>query len=89
MSQNDIEALTTIRHDLVSARREAAAAGDAQSVIRVQRDIALVDAAIMDEQALGQQEKDEIAMTRAIKREPDVHNVTEISLIDDPIRISD
>ncbi len=89
MSQQDIDALTSIRSTLVAERRSAAGSGDSQTVIRIQHDIALVDAAISDEQALGQHEKDELAITRAMKREPDGHNVEEISLIDDPIRISD
>jgi hypothetical protein len=89
MSQQDIDALTSIRSALVAERRAAAAAGDGQTVIRIQRDIALVDDAISDEQALGQHEKDELAITRAMKREPDASNVEEISLIDDPIRVSD
>jgi hypothetical protein len=89
MSQNDIDALASIRHGLVTERRTAAAAGDAPTVIRIQRDITLIDAAISVEQALGQHEKDELAITRAMKREPDASNLEEISLIDDPIRISD
>jgi hypothetical protein len=89
MSQQDIDALASIRTALVAERRAAAGAGDAQTVIRIQRDIALVDHAILDEQALGQHEKDELAITRAMKQEPDAHNVEEISLIDDPIRVSD
>lgn len=89
MGQPDIDALATIRSELVSDRRTAARASDAASVIRIQHDLALVDAAILDEQALGQHEKDELAMTRAMKRVPDAGNVDEISLLDDPIRMSD
>ena len=89
MGQQDIDALATIRSELVSERRTAARASDAASVIRIQHDLALVDAAILDEQALGQHEKDELAMTRAMKRVPDAGNVDEISLLDDPIRMSD
>lgn len=89
MSQKNIDALTRIRATLVSDRRSAAASGDAETVIRIQKDIAHVDAAVSDEQALGQHEKDELAITRAMKRVPDGSNVEEISLIDDPIRISD
>lgn len=89
MGQPDIDALATIRSELVSERRTAARASDAASVIRIQHDLALVDAAILDEQALGQHEKDELAMTRAMKRVPDAGNVDEISLLDDPIRMSD
>ncbi|MGN6490178.1 MAG: hypothetical protein ACTHLT_20460 [Devosia sp.] len=89
MSQHDINALTSIRTALVTERRAAAGSGDAQAVIRIQRDLGLVDQAIADEQALGQHEKDELAITRAMKQEPDARNVEEISLIDDPIRVSD
>jgi hypothetical protein len=89
MSQKDIDALTDIRTALVADRRSAAAKGDAATVIRIQHDIGEVDSAILDEQALGQHEKDELAITRAMKRVPDGHNVEEISLIADPIRISD
>ena len=89
MSQKDIDALNEIRSRLVADRRAAASSGDAQAVIDIQRDIGLVDAAITDEQALSQHEKDELAMTRAMKRVPDGRNVEEISLIDDPIRVSD
>ena len=89
MGQPDIDALATIRSELVSDRRTAARASDAAAVIRIQHDLALVDAAILDEQALGQHEKDELAMTRAMKRVPDAGNVDEISLLDDPIRMSD
>jgi hypothetical protein len=89
MSQHDIDALNAIRAALVSERRAAALASDAEAVIRIQRDLGLVDSAILDEQALGQHEKDELAITRAMKRVPDASNVEEISLLDDPIRVSD
>lgn len=89
MSQKDIDALSSIRATLVSQRRAGANAGDPETVVRIQRDIALVDAALLDEQALGQQEKDGEAYTRAMKRVPDGRNVAEISLMTDPIRVSD
>ena len=89
MSHKDISALQHIRSDLVTRRRDAALAGDAEAVIHAQQKVALIDAAISDEQALGQHEKDELAISRAIKREPDTSKVDEISLIDHPIRISD
>ena len=89
MSTQDIDALNAIRDTLVSDRRSAAAAGDAETVIRIQRSLALVDAAVSDEQALGQHEKDELAMTRAMKRAPDASKIDEISLVADPIRLSD
>jgi len=89
MSMQDIAALNHIRATLVSNRRSAATAGDSETVIRIQRDLALVDAAISDEQALGQHEKDELAMTRAMKRVPDGSKIDEISLLADPIRVSD
>ncbi len=89
MGQKEIDALAKIRAMLVKERRAAAAAADSAAVIRIQQDLPLVDAAIRDEQALGQHEKDELATTRAIKRAPDGSNVKEISLLDDPIRVSD
>jgi len=89
MSQKDLAALHNIRSELVTRRRDSALAGDPEAVIHNQQKVALIDAAIADEQALGQQEKDEQAIARAMKREPDAGNVTEISLIDDPIRVSD
>jgi len=89
MSQKDIDALNDIRVTLVADRRAAALSGDTQTVIRIQGELALVDAAISDEQALGQHEKDELAITRAMKRVPDGRNVEDISLIDDPIRVAD
>ena len=89
MSQKDTDALVVMRAALVSERRAAANASDAKTVIRIQHEIALIDAAISDEQALGQQEKDDFATTRAMRRTPDARNVTEISLLDDPIRVAD
>jgi hypothetical protein len=89
MSQRDIDALSSIRATLVGERRSAADAGDSETVIRVQRDIGLIDAALLDEQALGQHEKDEIAHTRAMRRVPDASKIPEISLVADPIRVSD
>jgi hypothetical protein len=89
MSHKDISALHNIRTELVNRRRDAALAGDAEGVIHAQQKVALIDAAISDEQALGQQEKDELAISRAMKREPDGGNVEEVSLIDSPIRVSD
>jgi len=89
MSQNDIDALRSIRASLVTERRTAAAAADAQTVIRIQRDIAMIDAASSDEQALGQHEKAEQAITRAMRRVPDPRNVEEVSLLNDTIRVSD
>lgn len=89
MSQKDTDALVAIRAMLVSERRAAASAGDPQTVIRIQRDVALVDAAILDEQALGQQEKDEFATTRSMRRSPEAKKLEEVSLLDDPIRLSE
>lgn len=88
MGQRDIDALGSIRAGMVAERRAAAVAGDAGAVTRIQHDLALVDAAISDEQALGQQEKDELAIGRAMRRTPH-GGVEEISLLDDPIRVSD
>jgi hypothetical protein len=89
MSQKDIDALSELRTTLVSDRRMAAAEGDADAVVGLQTKIDVVDAAIADEQALGQHEKDEVAITRAMKAVPDGSNVEEISLLADPIRVSD
>jgi hypothetical protein len=89
MAQKDIAALESVRTRLVTQRREAAAAGEIDMVIHTQQKLSLIDAAISDEQALGQHEKDELAIARAIKHEPDPNNVEEISLLDNPIRVSD
>ena len=89
MSQKDIDALNDIRATLVSDRRAAAISGDAATVIRIQGELALVDNAIADDQALGQHEKDELAIRRAMNRVPDASKIQEISLIADPIRVSD
>jgi hypothetical protein len=89
MAQQDIAALETIRADLVAERRQAASNRDASGVIEAQNKLALIDLAISDEQALGQHEKDELAISRAMKRVPDADNVEEISLLDNPIRVSD
>lgn len=89
MSQKDLAALHNIRTELVTRRRDSARAGDAEAVIHNQQKVALIDAAIADEQALGQHEKDELAIAGAMKREPDASNVEEISLVDNPIRMSD
>jgi hypothetical protein len=66
MTHKDISALHNIRTKLVTQRRDAAQAGDAESVIHTQQKVALIDAAIADEQALGQHEKDELAIARAM-----------------------
>ena len=84
-----MDALGSIRAGLVTERRAAAAAGDAATVIRIQHDLTLVDAAISDEQALGQHEKDELAIGRAMRRVSHGGDLEEISLLDDPIRVSD
>jgi hypothetical protein len=89
VSQKDTDALVTLRAALVSERRAAASAGDAKTVIRIQHEVALIDAAISDEQALGQQEKDDFATTRALRRAPDTTKIKEVSLMDDPIRVAE
>lgn len=68
MTMGNIGALRTLRDTLVDQRRAAARAGDAEAVIAAQQHIVIIDAAIADERALGQAEKDEEAMGRAIKR---------------------
>lgn len=89
MSQKDIDALVSLRAILVSERRAGAASADAEAVLRIQHQLVQIDAALSDEQALGQREKDELALNRAINRTPDGSNIGAISLVDAPIRVAE
>lgn len=89
MTQGNIGALRTLRDTLVEQRRAAAKSGDAQAVIVAQQHIVIIDAAIADERALGQAEKDEEAMGRAIKRGNSNADIGEVSIIADPIKRAD
>ena len=64
MTQGNIRALHAVRDTLVDERRRAAKAGDATAVVAAQQQIEVLDAAIADERALGQAEKDEEGVQR-------------------------
>ena len=89
MTQGNIEALRRLRDNLVEQRRAAARGGDAEAVIQAQQHIVIIDAAIADERALGQAEKDEEAMGRAIKRGNPAGDIGEVSILSDAIKIAD
>lgn len=89
MTQGNIEALRRLRDNLVEQRRAAARGGDAEAVIEAQQNIVIIDAAIADERALGQAEKDEEAMGRAIKRGNPAGDIGEVSILSDAIKIAD
>jgi hypothetical protein len=88
MTQGNIRALRTVRDNLVEARRLAAANADADGVVAAQLKIATLDAAIADERALGQAEKDEEAMGRAIKK-GNQGNIGDVSILSDAIKLAD
>ena len=89
MTEGNIQALRVLREQIVQKRREAAVGGDAEAVIAAQKQVVLIDEAIADERALGQAEKDEQAMGRAMRVEPDPKaDIGEISLISDAIKIA-
>lgn len=89
MTLGNIQALRNLRDALVERRRAAAKDGDAQAVIEAQQHIVIIDAAIADERALGQAEKDEEAMGRAIKRGNPAGDIGEVSIISDAIKVAD
>ena len=89
MTQGNIKALRTLRDPVVDKRRAAAANGDIETVIATQQQVVLIDEAIADERALGQAQKDEEAMGRAIKRGNSNADIGEVSIAADPIKIAD
>lgn len=88
MTQGNIQALRTLRDTLVEKRRQAAKQGDAEAVIEAQKHVLVIDDAIADERALGQAEKDEEAMGRAIKR-GNQGDIGEVSIVSDAIKVAD
>ena len=88
MTQGNIRALRTVRDNLVEARRQAAHNADADGVVAAQQKIAILDAAIADERALGQAEKDEEAMGRAIKKS-NPGTIGDVSIVSDAIKLAD
>lgn len=88
MTQGNIRALHAVRDTLVDERRRAAKAGDAAAVVAAQQQIEVLDAAIADERALGQAEKDEEAMGRAIRKGND-GDTGEVSILTDAIKLAD
>ncbi len=88
MTQGNIQALQEVRSTLVESRRRAAKAGNADDVVAAQRQIDVLDAALADERALGQAEKDEEAMGRAIRKGND-GDIGDVSILSDAIKIAD
>lgn len=89
MTEGNIKTLRELRDQIVLKRREAALNGDAEGVIAAQRQVVLIDEAIADERALGQAEKDEQAMGRAMRVEPDPNaDIGDVSIISDAIKIA-
>lgn len=87
MTEGNIRALRQLREGIVERRRHAAQAADAETVIAAQKQIVLIDDAIADERALGQAQKDEEAMGRAM-RQDDNTDIGEVSIISDAIKIA-
>lgn len=88
MTEGNIKALRTLREGIVEIRRRAAVGGDVEAVIAAQRQVVLIDEAIADERALGQAQKDEEAMGRAMRHDPKA-DIGEVSIISDAIKIAD
>lgn len=88
MTEGNISALRTVRDQLVDARRAAAKSGDADAVVSAQQKIAILDDAIADERALGQAEKDEEAMGRAIKK-GNQGDIGDVSILSDAIKVAE
>jgi hypothetical protein len=87
MTEGNIKALRELRDGIVEKRRGAAAVGDAAAVIEAQKQIVLIDEAIADERALGQAQKDEEAMGRAMRQDVN-KDVGEVSIISDAIKVA-
>ena len=88
MTQGNIKALRALREVIVELRRRAATDGDVESVIAAQRQVVLIDEAIADERALGQAQKDEEAMGRAMRHDPRA-DIGEVSIISDAIKLAE
>lgn len=88
MTEGNITALRHLRDEIVAKRRAAAHGGDAPAVIEAQKQIVLIDEAIADERALGQTEKDEQAMGRAMRTD-NTRNIGDVSILTDAIRRAD
>jgi hypothetical protein len=88
MTEGNIKALRTLREGIVEIRRRAAVGGDVEAVIAAQRQVVLIDEAIADERALGQAQKDEEAMGRAMRHDPKA-DIGEVSIISDAIKLAD
>ena len=90
MTEGNIRALRALRDEIVERRRQAATSGDAAAVIDAQRQVVLIDEAIADERALGQAQKDEEAMGRAMRHTPDASkNIGDVSIISDAIKLAE
>ncbi len=87
MTEGNIRALRELREGIVERRRQAAQSGDADTVIAAQKQIVLIDEAIADERALGQAQKDEEAMGRAMRQDTN-HDIGDVSIISDAIKIA-
>jgi hypothetical protein len=87
MTEGNIKALRQLRDGIVEKRRGAAVSGDAQAVIEAQKQIVLIDEAIADERALGQAQKDEEAMGRAMRQDVN-KDIGEVSIISDAIKVA-
>jgi hypothetical protein len=88
MTEGNIRALRALRDEIVEKRRLAASNGDADGVIAAQRQVVLIDEAIADERALGQAQKDEEAMGRAMRRDGG-KDIGEVSIISDAIKLAE
>jgi hypothetical protein len=89
MTEGNIRALKDLRDVIVEQRREAAGRGDIETVIATQQQVVILDAAIADERALGQTQKDEEAMGRALRRPDDQSSIGDVSIVSDAIKIAD
>jgi hypothetical protein len=89
MTEGNIKALRDLREVIVEKRRHAAAQGDVETVIATQQQVVLLDEAIADERALGQSQKDEEAMSRAVRPPNDRSNIGEVSIVSDAIKVAD
>ena len=87
MTEGNIKALRELRDGIVQKRRHAASSGDADAVIEAQKQIVLIDEAIADERALGQTQKDEEAMGRAMRQDTN-KDIGDVSILTDAIKLA-